>query len=224
MQLPEESDELIINKIKNFEQVATWIPGIKIIQRHSPYQNLFICERGQIQYGLSKGFFRHLPLQEFRKKIFDPESVETCLIGKSGGEGTGGPVKHVYIRYQRFNSSEQAELIFTENLKEDQFGNPLFTLIQILPSNLLSWAMAKTMRIAVEMSFMDSHKDKYKQLTRRSREILALMVKGMSAEETSQQLYISINTVNTHKRRVREILEIKSNYELLQYGLAFDLV
>ncbi|WP_339881163.1 helix-turn-helix transcriptional regulator [uncultured Algoriphagus sp.] len=221
----EEPDHtLILNKIKNFEQVATWIPGIKIIQSHSPFQNLYICEMGQLRYGISQSFFRHLPIQEYRNKIFDPTNVETCLIGKSQESGKQSADKEIYIRYPTLSNSEQAELIFVEPLYKDHLGVPLITLTQILPSTLMNWAMAKTMRIIDEMSFMELNKLKYRQLTKRSKEVLALMVKGLSAEEIGQQLYIGVNTVNTHKRRVKEILEIKSNYELLQYGMAFDLI
>ncbi|MGX7836104.1 response regulator transcription factor, partial [Campylobacter fetus subsp. venerealis] len=76
------------------------------------------------------------------------------------------------------------------------------TLTQILPSTLMTWALAKTIRIVDEMSFMNNHKEKYRLLSKRNKEVLALMVKGLSAEEIGQQLYIGINTVNTHKRRV----------------------
>ncbi|MGX7836035.1 hypothetical protein ACWKSR_12865, partial [Campylobacter fetus subsp. venerealis] len=79
-----------------------------------------------LHYGLSQSFFHHLPAQEFRKKVFDPTNPETCLIGKSGGQDTDSLEKKVYIRYPKFTTSEQAELIFIENLKEDHLGTPLY--------------------------------------------------------------------------------------------------
>lgn len=211
----------IQEKIDKFREIDSWMPGIKVIQRIDPEENLFICQRGRQRYQLSEAFFRHLSKDEFRKTIFDATNPNTCLIGTFG---EGVHKRNLYIRYNSKQSPQEAELVTVELIEEDSPGLPVLRLIQILPSNLMGWVPAKTARIVSEMCFLSDHRKKYQQLTKRNREVLGLMVKGMSAEEIGRQLFIGVNTVNTHKRRVKEILEIKSSYELLQYGLAFDLV
>ncbi|GAA0878134.1 hypothetical protein GCM10009119_11020 [Algoriphagus jejuensis] len=222
MRLSNEKDGGIISeKIEKLQQVDRWLPGIKVIQRIDPEENLYLCHRGRERYRLSPAFFKHLPTADFRKLIFDAKDPHTCLIGTFGEKGEE---RSLYIRYSANDSPSEAELISVELIEKNAMGSPSLRVLQILPSNLLGWVPAKTARIVNEMVFSADHRKKYQLLTRRNREVLTLMVRGLSAEEIGQQLYISVNTVNTHKRKVREILEIKSNYELLQYGMAFDLV
>ncbi len=216
-----EYNRTVDEKIGKFEELDRWLPGIKVIQRIEPEENLYLCEKGRARYRISQAFFRHLPTSDFRKLIFDAKAPHTCLIGTFADQGQE---RNLYIRYSSVDFPGEAELISVGSIEEEGEGLSGLRMIQILPSSLMGWVPAKTARIVSEMAFSTTHRKKYQQLTRRSREVLALMVKGMSAEEIGERLFIGINTVNTHKRRVREILEIKSNYELLQYGLAFDLV
>ncbi len=217
----DKSIGIVGEKIEKFEELDRWLPGIKIIQRIEPEENLYLCQRGRERYQLSQAFFKHLPMGDFRKLIFDAKDPHTCLIGTFGDKVQE---RNLYIRYSSADSPGEAELISVESIDEEGEGLSGLRVIQILPSSLMGWVPAKTARIVNEMAFSTAHRKKFQQLTRRCREVLSFMVKGMSAEEIADRLFISKNTVNTHKRRVREVLEIKSEYELLQYGMAFDLV
>jgi DNA-binding CsgD family transcriptional regulator len=221
MGVSKEVNSILHQYIEGFKQLDRWMPGIKIIQRIEPEENLFICQRGKKRFQLSQAFFRHLPQDEFRKLIFDRDCPHTCLIGTSVEEGQR---RELYIRYNASHAPSEAELISIQVVVDESTELPSLRVIQLLSSSLVSWVPAKTARIVNEMAFYSVHRKKFQQLTRRNREVLALMAKGMSAEEIGERLFIGVNTVNTHKRRVREILEIKSNYELMQYGLAFNLV
>lgn len=52
-------------------------------------------------------------------------------------------------------------------------------------------------------------------LSSREREVLQLVLKGFSSKEIGQQLFVSMNTVNTHKRRIKEKLQIRRFIEIL---------
>lgn len=53
-----------------------------------------------------------------------------------------------------------------------------------------------------------------KVLSIREREVLQLVLKGFTSKEIGQQLYVSMNTVNTHKRRIKEKLGVRRFVEL----------
>jgi len=53
------------------------------------------------------------------------------------------------------------------------------------------------------------------ELSKREREIIELIVKGLSSQEISEKLFISINTVNTHRRNLLKKNNFKSTKELL---------
>jgi DNA-binding CsgD family transcriptional regulator len=53
-------------------------------------------------------------------------------------------------------------------------------------------------------------------LTKREQEILHLIGEGFSTKQISDQLYISINTVETHRRHLLEKLQVKNSMELIK--------
>jgi len=52
------------------------------------------------------------------------------------------------------------------------------------------------------------------KLSNREREIIELIIKGFSSQEISEKLFISINTVNTHRRNLLEKNNFKNTKEL----------
>lgn len=48
-----------------------------------------------------------------------------------------------------------------------------------------------------------------KALSPQERKVLPLVLKGFTSKEIGQQLFVSMNTVNTHKRRIKEKLGVR---------------
>jgi DNA-binding NarL/FixJ family response regulator len=57
------------------------------------------------------------------------------------------------------------------------------------------------------------------RLTERQREVLQLLTEGKSMKEVAYALNVTTNTVAFHKYRIMEILNAKSNAELVQYAI-----
>ncbi len=91
-----------------------------------------------------------------------------------------------------------------------------------------------------EQYFCDSIKDKMltsfssngsstddepvKSITKRELEILQLVVKEFTTKEISEQLTISINTIDTHRKNIMRKLEVKNTIGLVKYAIKHDLV
>jgi len=58
----------------------------------------------------------------------------------------------------------------------------------------------------------------YASLTNREREILAMISAGLISKEIADKLYISVNTVNTHRQRIIEKLNVSNTYEAIRYA------
>lgn len=56
-------------------------------------------------------------------------------------------------------------------------------------------------------------------ITPREREVLQLLAEGNSTKEIAAQLFVSANTVDTHRRRIMEKLDLHSVAELTKYAL-----
>jgi Response regulator containing a CheY-like receiver domain and an HTH DNA-binding domain len=58
-----------------------------------------------------------------------------------------------------------------------------------------------------------------KNLTKREKEILQLLVKGRTSLEMADQLKISRYTIDTHRKNIHKKLGIKTNTGLVKYGI-----
>lgn len=66
--------------------------------------------------------------------------------------------------------------------------------------------------------------DHLKILTKRELEILPLIAKGYGNKEIDEMLYVSVKTVEAHKARIMDKLELKSKPELVEYALKKKLL
>ncbi len=62
------------------------------------------------------------------------------------------------------------------------------------------------------------------ELTPRQREVLQLVGEGYSAKEIATNLHISARTVEFHKYRIMEDLNLRTNAELIQYAIKNGIV
>lgn len=61
-------------------------------------------------------------------------------------------------------------------------------------------------------------------LSQREKEIITLVVKGMTNKEIADRLFLSVHTVNTHRRNIARKLEIHSATGLTIYAIVNQLV
>lgn len=61
-------------------------------------------------------------------------------------------------------------------------------------------------------------------LTGREREILQLVSKGLVSREIADVLYISVNTVNTHRQRIIRKLDVSNTTEAIRYALDLGIL
>jgi RNA polymerase sigma factor (sigma-70 family) len=90
------------------------------------------------------------------------------------------------------------------------------------------------LRSAIETSFgLEQHKagkaerrraaaDRLARLTSREREVLEHAARGLHAKEIAAALGISVRTVEVHKTRIMDKLEVRNIAELVRFALAAD--
>jgi len=62
-----------------------------------------------------------------------------------------------------------------------------------------------------------------KCLTKREKEVIALVVEGLSNKEIAEKLFISVRTVDSHKNNIMQKLNLKSSVELVKYAIKNNL-
>ncbi|MCI6160786.1 MAG: LuxR C-terminal-related transcriptional regulator [Prevotellaceae bacterium] len=78
--------------------------------------------------------------------------------------------------------------------------------------------------VSVNISRMISHPDSTETLSDREKEVIVSLVQGMSNKEIAEHLFISINTVITHRRNIARKLQIHSPAGLTIYAIVNHLV
>lgn len=63
-------------------------------------------------------------------------------------------------------------------------------------------------------------KDHFGNLSDREKEILKLVVKGKTAQEMADELFLSIHTIYTHRKNILKKLSCKNATELLNYAMS----
>lgn len=61
------------------------------------------------------------------------------------------------------------------------------------------------------------------KLSRREREVLALLVQGYTNQEVADRLFISVKTVETYRGRITEKLGLRTRAELVRYAYGIGL-
>ena len=89
----------------------------------------------------------------------------------------------------------------------------LETALDIEPQAVLVHPVTEPQLMAtlhlIRLSRSVAVEDKLKVLSNREKNVLQLVLKGLSSKEIGQQLFVSMNTVNTHKRRIKEKLGVR---------------
>ena len=112
----------------------------------------------------------------------------------------------------------------TQIFYRDEQNMPLNTITMSFPIDAMHHMGQKATRLLEENNFLRHNFNRYARLTKREREILKCMALGKSSAETAKELYISMGTVDTHRKNIRKKLETNSYFELSQYARSFDLI
>ncbi|WP_223649381.1 helix-turn-helix transcriptional regulator [Hymenobacter psoromatis] len=106
----------------------------------------------------------------------------------------------------------------------DEAGRPLLALTVACPLHPLSHVAPKVARLLDEHVFQRQKESLFAQLTRRERQILQLLAQGKNSVSIANELFISANTVITHRRNINAKLHPETQHELARFAYAFDLV
>ena len=73
-----------------------------------------------------------------------------------------------------------------------------------------------------ERFFVENY-HKVNELTKREKEILVLIARGLYTKAVAAELYLSQHTVNTHLKNIYEKLSVRSRAGLMKYAYIFDI-
>lgn len=141
-------------------------------------------------------------------------------------------------RFINFFKSHDLHSVCTdfEGFREMQRGgnyNTLMISAKIYNNKLLKinspiknlGTIAPKIEKALELdAFMRKSYEKFASLSKSEKEVLQLLASGYSNQEIADRKFISVTTVQTHRRNLKKKLYVKHFRDLLRFAQAFDLV
>ena len=152
------------------------------------------------------------------------------IFSKHHSDTTGKfhELKNIIIKYLPHdglaNNQLTATLFDIYNNEEWLSNHSNVEEVLFVPAIRILEQRLKTDDVSARISSMISNADSKEAISEREKEIIMCLVQGMSNKEIANQLFISVNTVITHRRNIVRKLQIHSLAGLTIYAIANNLI
>ncbi|SDR89887.1 regulatory protein, luxR family [Polaribacter sp. KT25b] len=75
-----------------------------------------------------------------------------------------------------------------------------------------------------EKQFILKHKTKFDSLTFKEKQVFKLVVNGKKSNEIAQKLFVETTTISTHRKHIKQKLNLESIFDWYRYAKAFKLI
>lgn len=213
-------------KINCFAPWAETMPAVVIGQQLEPFESIYMNSKGLTGLGISLEELRKIG-SDYLKQFFNLDDMEDFL-SKLMALLESRNTSESFTFLQQVKLKECEEWVWhigsTRIFFQDEDGKPTHLVTTAIPIDELKHIPNKARRILAETEFLRNNLSKFLSLTSREREILRLVALGKSSIEIAEELYISKETVNTHRKNIKVKLDISTIFDFTQYAQAFDLM
>ena len=146
----------------------------------------------------------------------------------SDTKGKFQELKNIIIKYLPHNGLANNQLTATlydiYNNEEWLLNHSNVEEILFVPAIRLLEQKVKEDDVSTRLSNMIKNAESTESVSEREKEIIICLVQGLSNKEIAAQLFISVNTVITHRRSISRKLQIRSLAGLTIYAIANNLI
>ncbi len=218
--------EQVHGKISNLQLVENEIPGVIIIHDIIDSSVVYMSQAGLAILGVSLEELRSMGPAYFYR-YFNPEEARNYVpqiidLLKRNNDN------EVVSYFQQVRPSEAQEWAWYSSstkifLRDDQH-KPVLTITIAIPVDPQHHLIPKVEKLLNENSFLHQHQHMFASLTKREKQILRLMALSINSNEIAERLHISESTANTHRRNIRRKIHAQTNYDVIKFAQAFDLI
>ncbi len=216
----------INEKIRHFAPIAERMPGIVVIHRITGFAPLYMSSNGLKLLGITLEELIQME-ENYHKKILNEDFMSDFLdfLSKNILEKNDEDTYNFFHQVQhREGEAYQWYVSCLKVFHRDSQGHPSHTLTIAFPLGDLKHIPTKAERMLSEALFYKKNQQKFYSLGKRAREVLRLVALGKSSAEIAKELHVTVDTINTHKRLVKQKLDIDSPYQFTKYAQSFDLI
>lgn len=216
----------INEKIRELAPMAEAMPSVVIVQQLEPFVSIFMSSRGLMELGISQEELLNMGPEYLGKFFHLEDSVDYLEKLKTLLNNNDESQTFTFFQQVKFKGRE--DLIWhvgsTKIFHKNKVGKPTHIITIAIPIDRLAHIRNKAERLLAERNFFKENLRKFLTLGRREREVLQLVATGKSSSEIASDLGISVQTVNTHRKTIKQKLSITSGYDFTCYAQSFDLI
>lgn len=218
---------LINKRITEIAPLANMLPGVVIIHDLRDHTVKWISDRGLSELRITLEEITKLTALEYHARYFNSEDAKDYVPKILGLiERNNNDECCTFFQQVRFEGSKEWtwHMSSMKLFMRDEEGAALLSITVAFPIDTMHHMTVKAARLLEENNFMRNKFHLYSLLGKREKEILRLMALGKSAAETAEELFLSLHTIETHRKNIKQKLKSSSYYELCQYATAFNLI
>lgn len=213
-------------KIIQLEAAATDLPVVIIVHELPSMDVVYMSPNGLKILGFSLEKIKEMG-KAYHDTFFNPEDVADYMPKLLDLLSSADSEKFISL-FQQVRPSPDHDwkwyLSTSKVFLHDEDDKPTHVITTASPVDPTHHITSKVNRLLEENNFLRRNQKVYASLGNREKEILKWMALGDSAMEIAGKLYISEQTVATHRRNIKAKLHAGSNYDIVRFAQAFDLI
>lgn len=216
----------IQEKIQDFAPVAELMPEVVVIHELDGFKPLYMSSKGLKLLGIT--LKELIALREDYKSIVLNDEV-MCDFLKSLEEMFNEEKEwNSYSIFHQVQLKDKKDYSwFVSSIKaflKNENNRTTHTVTIAFPLGHFQHIPQKAEKLLKESLFSKAHLKKFLSLSPRAIEVLKLVATGKSTNEISDELNISPDTVNSHRKLIKQKLNISNSYDFLKYARSYDLI
>lgn len=213
-------------KIQNITPYAEMMPGVIIIHELRDFRPVFMSRKGLEGLGITLEELKKVD-RNYHEKFFNNDEMEDVMRKFERLLQNKDP-EETFTLFQQVKLANRENWVWhitsVRIFHQDAHGNVTHTISLSFPVDQMKHIPNKAERLLAENEFFRKNLNKYLSLGTRAKEVLKLVALGKSSAEIADELCISVDTVNTHRKKIKKKLGIYSTYEFTEYAHAYDLI
>ena len=216
----------ISSKEIDIEEVGNLIPGSVMVQDMGTLTNLYMNDNGCAILKRCKEELNNLGPAYF-DTFFPAEEISMLKTEITRFLSLGDP-SLIYSFFQRVRPDDKSDYkwyLSNVRLFMPPEGSESIKLINVaIEVDNIPYASKKINSICEQSDFAQKNYFKYILLTKREKEIIKMIVNGYNSRYISDALFISLHTVNNHRKNIIGKINIKGIIGLVKFAAAFDII
>ncbi|MGB7842638.1 MAG: helix-turn-helix transcriptional regulator [Salinimicrobium sp.] len=224
------SEMTLEQKLSHFSVCAELMPGVVIIHElkngFKEFHTIYMTTNGLDKLGVSLSELQEMG-NKYHERFFNNDDMEGFVIKLKSLMQKKDP-DETFTFFQQVKFKDREEWVWhvasIRIFHQDEEGNPTHVITTAFPIDQMKHIQNKAERLLAENQFFKKNLKKFLSLGGREKEVLHLVAIGKSSVEIAEDLHISVETVNTHRKNIKKKLEINTTYEFTEYAHAYDLI